>query len=178
MAKTLTAAQKAAKATRDAETRKKRLAAEAEAAALLEQEEGSEEGAEETKEEGASADQEVAKAESFDPAKKTAAVKKEEKVAKVKLSEVEQHKADLERFKREIEVGPKTMFMVPLDQGEKAGATKVVSLNGVSFTIKKGAMVTIPVVIAEVLAEQYEVEMNAGKEMLLDRNEQVTSALE
>ncbi|EKE25854.1 MAG: hypothetical protein ACD_5C00016G0003 [uncultured bacterium] len=110
----------------------------------------------------------------FDPTKKDKAAVKAEKE---KLSEVEQHKADLERFKKEIEKGPKTMFMIPLDQGEKAGAVQVVSLNGVSFTIKKGAMVTIPVAIAEVLAEKYEVEMTAGKEMLADRNDSTSEAL-
>ena len=105
-------------------------------------------------------------------------LKKEVKVVEKKvLSELEKHNADLERFKKEIEEAPKTKFIVPLDPGEKPGAVQVVSLNGVSFTIKKGSLVDIPMPIAEILAEKYEVEMSAGKHMLADRNENVSDAL-
>ncbi len=110
----------------------------------------------------------------FNPSKKD---KSEEITAKKVLTEQEQHTADLARFRKEIEKAPKTMFMVPLDLGEKAGAAKVVSLNGLAYTIKKGALVEIPIPIAEILAEQYEVEMTAGKEMLANRNDAVDDAL-
>lgn len=105
-------------------------------------------------------------------------IEKVSKAAEKKvLSEKEQHEADLERFKKEIEEAPKTKFIIPLEAGEKSGAVQVVSLNGVSFTIKKGALVDIPMPIAEILAEKYEVEMTAGKHMLADRNDEVDKAL-
>jgi hypothetical protein len=111
-------------------------------------------------------------ADTFNPLKKEAKA-----VEKKVLSEIEKHNADLERFKKEIEEAPKTMFLIPLDPGEKSGSVQVVSLNGVAFTIKKGALVEIPVPIMEILAEKYEVEVNAGKHMLADRNDAVNDAL-
>ena len=137
-------------------------------------------------EEEASTESEVAKVEvkkviepeqeeeTFNPVKKVAPKAAAEKKV---LSEAEQHEADLERFKKEIEKAPKTMFIIPLDPGEKPGSVQVVSLNGVAFTIKKGALVEIPVPIMEILAEKYEVEVSAGKHMLLDRSDEVSDAL-
>jgi len=79
--------------------------------------------------------------------------------------------------KRKLMAGPKTMFMIPLAPGEKEGATEMVQLNGYKLTIKKGAMVEIPVPMANILAAHYRIEMSAGSEKRLDRSEDVAKAL-
>ncbi len=87
----------------------------------------------------------------------------------------------IEEFKRkareEIDKCPKVNFIVPLEAGEKPGAVQVVSLNGYTLTIKKGAMVEIPKPFAEILAEKFNIEMTAGQEMRVDRSDNVSSAL-
>lgn len=79
--------------------------------------------------------------------------------------------------KRKLMAGPKTMFMIPLAPGEKEGATEMVQLNGFKLTIKKGAMVEIPVPMANILAAHYRIEMSAGSDKRLDRSEDVAKAL-
>lgn len=113
--------------------------------------------------------------EAFDPSKKVAT--EPARVLTDLEKEQKKHQEDLDRFKKEIAQEEKITFYVPLDPGEEVGAQQVVSLNGVSFTIKKGAMVEIPKSIAAVLAEKYQIEMLAGKEMRLDRSEAVENAL-
>ena len=80
-------------------------------------------------------------------------------------------------FMEELKAGPQTQFIIPLTPGESEGAAEFVSLNGAAFTIKKGALVTIPVPIAEILGEKYRVEMTAGRDKLMDRSEDVVTAL-
>lgn len=81
------------------------------------------------------------------------------------------------RSKHELTTGPQTMFMIPLGPGEKVGSTETVSLNGYRLNVKKGAMVKIPVAMAQIIAEKYQIEMEAGSHMLLDRSDAVTEAL-
>lgn len=81
------------------------------------------------------------------------------------------------RSKHELLTGPKTMFMVPLQPGEKPGATETVSINGYRLNVKKGAMVKIPVPMAQAIAEKYQIEMEAGSNMLFDRDDEHAEAL-
>lgn len=113
--------------------------------------------------------------EAFDPTKKVAT--EPARVLTDLEKEQKKHQDDLNRFKKEIAEEEKVSFYVPLEPGEEVGAVQPVSLNGISFTIKKGAMVEIPKSIAAVLAEKYKIEMSAGKEMLLERSESVENAL-
>lgn len=81
------------------------------------------------------------------------------------------------RSKFELVNGPQTVFMVPLQAGEKPGAVETVSLNGYRINVKKGKMVTIPVAMAQIIGEKYQIEMEAGSSMLLDRDENTVEAL-
>lgn len=81
------------------------------------------------------------------------------------------------KFAEELKNGPQTGFIIPLSLGEKPGAYETVNLNGCRYTIRKGSMVTVPVAIAEVLAEKYQVEMSAGQDKLIDRDERTISVL-
>lgn len=103
-----------------------------------------------------------------------AAPKKEvEKTKKVQEPEVEVKspakalatESPAEKTKRELEAGPQIAYVVPLDPGEKPGAVQVVSLNGYALTIKKGVRVTIPIAMADILDEKYQVESEAGAAM-------------
>ena len=67
--------------------------------------------------------------------------------------------------------GPKTFFVVPLDPGEKPGAVETVNINGFKLTIKKGALVEVPVAVMKVLANYYKVSLEAGQDKLIDRDE-------
>lgn len=67
--------------------------------------------------------------------------------------------------------GPKTFFVVPLDAGEKPGAVETVNINGWKLTIKKGALVEIPIAVMKILANYYKVSLEAGQDKLIDRNE-------
>ncbi len=71
----------------------------------------------------------------------------------------------------------KVSFHIPLDENEEEGAYEVVQINGYTIQIKKGEMVRLPLPVAKMLANSYNVQMNAGKEMLLNRNDKVEEAL-
>lgn len=87
------------------------------------------------------------------------------------------YSSDIERTKAALEKQPKVTFMIPLAPGEKPGAYESVTINGYRLTIKKGAMVEIPKQVAEMLADHYAVELNAGKEYRTDRDSHVEEAL-
>lgn len=61
-----------------------------------------------------------------------------------------------------LDASPKVQFMIPFDIGEKPGATEIVQINGYPFIIKKGALVTIPKQVADILANKYQVEMDVA----------------
>ncbi|MFA7287052.1 MAG: hypothetical protein WC052_05315 [Patescibacteria group bacterium] len=63
------------------------------------------------------------------------------------------YKSKAQIMKEHLAAQPKVMIMIPLDNGEKAGASLVVTLNGYSFQIAKGAMVPVPMQVAEVVQE-------------------------
>ena len=73
--------------------------------------------------------------------------------------------------------GPQTQFVIPLAPGEKVGAVETVSINGWKLTIKKGALVTIPVAVMQVLANYYKVSTEAGQDKLIDRDDRTLNAL-
>ncbi len=76
-----------------------------------------------------------------------------------------------------LAAGPHSMFLIPLAAGEKVGAYETVELNGYKLTIKKGCMVNLPVPIIEILANHYNIEITAGQNMLIDRDDRVQNAL-
>ena len=113
----------------------------------------------------------------LDEMEKEESVEKKAPKKKVKKKTVPKNEDIIERTKRILNEGPKTMFMCPPAPGDKEGAVETVSINGYSLTIKKGVMVEIPTPFAEILAEHYRVELSAGKEMLIDRDSKKEDAL-
>lgn len=84
---------------------------------------------------------------------------------------------DAMHTKKVLDKEDKIMFMVPLSPHEKEGAYEEVYINGYRMTIKKGVMVQVPVSVANLLANKYQIEMDAGKDFRIDRSEKVEEAL-
>lgn len=71
----------------------------------------------------------------------------------------------------------KVRFAIPLYPGEKPGATHSVRINGVVFVYKKGVMYDMPESVANLLADSYNITMDAGRDMELGRSQDVETAL-
>ena len=80
-------------------------------------------------------------------------------------------------MKKALDKQPKVAFLIPLASGEKNGAYETVQINGFRMVIKKGAMVTIPKQVAEILANHYKVNTEAGDDIRIDRDDNIRSAL-
>jgi len=90
-----------------------------------------------------------------------------------------QREIDITKFKNDVTEAtkaklakaPRTAFILHLAPREDPKSYEVVTINGYQMAIPKGVMVNIPLPVAEILAESYRVELNAGKEMRADRAE-------
>ncbi len=60
--------------------------------------------------------------------------------------------------KEKLAKEPKMVFMVPFDQGELPGAYRAVTINGYRCEVKKGVMVELPMSIAKLLMNSYNIE--------------------
>ena len=81
-------------------------------------------------------------------------------------------------MKEHLESQPKVSFMVPRDPLESESLSyESVQINGYRMEVKKGVMVQLPQQVAELLANKYQVELNAGSDMRIDRQDQVRDAL-
>lgn len=82
------------------------------------------------------------------------------------------------QVKERLSKQPKVAFMIPRNPTEIEGlAYETVQIDGHRMEIKKGVMVYLPQQVAEILAEKYSVELNAGNSMKLGRSQDVTDAL-
>lgn len=73
---------------------------------------------------------------------------------------------------------PKVAFLIPRVEGEDANlAYETVQINGHRMEIRKGVMVNIPQQVAEILANKYQVQMEAGADKRVDRDESVMDHL-
>jgi hypothetical protein len=68
-------------------------------------------------------------------------------------------------------------FIVPMASGEKPGAYETVQINGYKLTIQKGVMVSIPKAVANLIANKYRINMEAGSESKIDRDAKTSEAL-
>lgn len=84
----------------------------------------------------------------------------------------------IQRTKEALDQETKINFMIPLAAGERDGAYEIVIVNGYSFQIKKNCMVVIPQSIADLLSKKYQVEMEAGKNFLVENSEERKTALQ
>lgn len=87
------------------------------------------------------------------------------------VNEMKMYQDNVSATREKLMNGPKTFFVVPLDPGEKPGAVETVSINGFKLTIKKGALVEIPIAAMKILANYYKVSLEAGQDKLIDRDE-------
>lgn len=85
--------------------------------------------------------------------------------------------SDIEMTKKKLEAQEKVMFLVPLAEGEKAGAVHEVFINGYKTTITKGVMTKVPISVANMLAESYRINMEAGAESRIDGDSKKLDAL-
>jgi hypothetical protein len=86
-------------------------------------------------------------------------------------------KNDAKNTQAILEKEDKVMFMIPLAQGEKAGAVHDCFINGHKISVRKGAMVSIPESVAKLLADAYEIQMEAGSEFAIDSSNEKLDAL-
>lgn len=84
---------------------------------------------------------------------------------------------DAQTMKEILDSQPKVSFLIPLSPGEADGAYDTVCINGYVLQIKKGAMVQLPTSVVDILANKYKIEMEAGREMRIDRDEATERAL-
>lgn len=81
-------------------------------------------------------------------------------------------RSDAEMAKNALAKEEKVHFMIPLSQGEKIGAFEDVWINGFHTRVPKGRMSILPKSIAEMLANKYAVEAEAGAEFRLDLDDE------
>jgi hypothetical protein len=77
-----------------------------------------------------------------------------------------------------LDKAPHINFLIPLAEGEKAPAYETVQINGYKLTVEKGKMVNIPMPVANLLAEKYRIQMEAGKDKRVDRASDILEALD
>ena len=156
--------------------------------ALLDDEEetakaGSESVEEGEKSEAEAESKEEAESEDFDPSPKKKPAKKEKAEADEASDDLgpkpdpKDYGAVVAYTKKKLNAGPMVRFFIPVSPGEQPGATEMVQINGYKLTIKKGVMVTIPEAMANVLAQHFNIEMNAGADMRSDRKQDIADAL-
>jgi hypothetical protein len=68
-------------------------------------------------------------------------------------SSAQAHLGKAERMRLQLEKQPKVAIMIPLSQGEVAGSTESVILNGYRLNIRKGEYVHVPEQVARVIME-------------------------
>lgn len=86
-------------------------------------------------------------------------------------------KTKAEQMKEQLEKQPKVRMIIPLGQGENKGSTLTFCLNGYRIEYPKNTTIEVPQQIADMIREKFDIEANAGKEMLINRNEKVQGAL-
>lgn len=88
---------------------------------------------------------------------------------------------DAKRTKEAFDKEPRVMISIPLYPGEKPGeAMEFAAVNGYSFYMKKGVMISLPQSVASSIMNHYNIqqgETEKGKSMLLSRDAAAEQAL-
>lgn len=77
-------------------------------------------------------------------------------------------KSDIELTREALSKEEQVNFMIPLSEGEKAGATHEVFINGYKIIVPKGRMAILPKSVVNLLSESYRVAAEVGAEFRLD----------
>lgn len=100
------------------------------------------------------------------------------KIGKISLTDIDNSLSQSAKTMKDIlDAEPKISFLIPLMPGEVEGAYDTVCINGYVTQIKKGVMAPLPKSIVDILSNKYNIEMTAGREMLVDRDEETQKAL-
>ena len=83
----------------------------------------------------------------------------------------------LHAMKEHLAKQPTVVTMIPLEAGEPQGTVHPIVLNGYRLNIRKGTMVQVPQQIAEIIAESFNLTYAAGRDKLIDRDSNVSNAL-
>lgn len=78
------------------------------------------------------------------------------------------HTAKSQAVKEALEKQPKVRMIVPLEGGEKIGATIPVTINGYRLNVPKGVYTMIPEQVAQMLMESYNQTEEAGRPFRID----------
>ena len=76
--------------------------------------------------------------------------------------------SDIEVTRKNLAKEEQVTFMIPLAEGEKAGAVHEVWINGFKVSVPKGRMAILPKSIVHLLSESYRVAAESGSEFRLD----------
>jgi hypothetical protein len=82
------------------------------------------------------------------------------------------------KMKALCESEPKVRYMIALDIGEKPGAIAELEMNGFKINVMKGVMVDLYQRFAVMHQQSVMDTINAGKDLLIDRDETVQKVLE
>jgi hypothetical protein len=80
-------------------------------------------------------------------------------------------------MRKELESQPRVKFFVPLSPGDPKGAQEFVGINGLFMWVPKGRYIDVPEQVAEILAESLSIDMTAGEDFRMDRDENKQTAL-
>lgn len=86
--------------------------------------------------------------------------------------------SDIKMTKNILDKEPKVQFMIPLAEGEKAGAVHDCFINGHHVAVKKGVMTFVPQSIATLLADHYKITSEAGEGFRVDLDDKKQTALQ
>jgi hypothetical protein len=100
------------------------------------------------------------------------------KKASKKVDVVIDYQSDISATKKTLENEEQVHFLVPLSEGEKPGSVHECFINGYKYSVEKGIMTTVPQSIANLLANYYNIGMNAGSDFRVDLNSQKRDALQ
>ena len=94
-------------------------------------------------------------------------------------AEVKQRvKSKAEQMQANLESQSKVMILIPLEKGEKKGATQPFCINGYRFEVPKGVMTPVAEQVAEMIAERYQVELQVRGRSIGQKEQDVKTALD
>jgi len=83
-----------------------------------------------------------------------------------------------EQMKAQLDSQSQVMILIPLEKGEKKGATQPFCINGYRFDVPKGVMTSVPEQVAQMVAERYQVELQVRSQSIGQKDKDVRDALE
>lgn len=111
------------------------------------------------------------------PKKAPSAPSKPEEKPVEKVNVASEMLSDIARTKKILDAEEKISFYVPLFEGEKPGSIHQCFINGYMVPVKKGVMTLVPRSIAEMLANHFKINSEAGADFRLDNDERKQQAL-